>query len=113
MRGEPVKDVDVYIAQAVPFAQPILRELRRLIKEAKPQAEETIKWSLPFYLFEDKKASIAAYKAHVSFSVSENLPEQLRQKAERSGYETGQKRINIGFNQPVPVNLLQEILFTI
>src|SRR5271165_3188225 len=60
--------VDAYIANARPFAQPILVHLRKLVHKACPKAEETIKWSRPF--FEYKGAVIgnmSAFKEHCSF----------------------------------------------
>lgn len=60
--------VDAYIAQAKPFAQPILIHLRELVHKACPSVEETIKWSRPF--FEHKGAIIgnmSAFKEHCSF----------------------------------------------
>ena len=60
--------VDAYIANAKPFAQPILIHLRKLVHKACPKVEETIKWSRPF--FEHKGAIIgnmSAFKEHCSF----------------------------------------------
>jgi hypothetical protein len=60
--------VDVYIAKAKPFAQPILNHLRELVHKACPGVVETIKWSRPF--FEYKGAilgNMSAFKEHCSF----------------------------------------------
>jgi hypothetical protein len=62
--------VDAYIAQAPPFAQPILEEARSRVGKACPSAEETIKWNVPFFLLGDKiLASMAAFKKHVKVGV--------------------------------------------
>jgi len=62
--------VDAYIAQAPPFAQPILQEARSRVGKAYPSAEETIKWNVPFFLLGDKiLASMAAFKKHVKVGV--------------------------------------------
>ena len=47
----PEKDprVDAYIEKSAPFAKPILVKLRKLIFQACPEVEETIKWSFPNY----------------------------------------------------------------
>ena len=39
------KRVDAYIAKSADFAQPILKHFRKLIHQASPEVEETIKWS--------------------------------------------------------------------
>lgn len=60
--------VDLYIAKAKPFAQPILIHLRELVHKAFPAVVETIKWSRPF--FEYKGAivgNMSAFKEHCSF----------------------------------------------
>lgn len=41
--------VDEYIAAAVPAAQPLLRELRRLVRAAAPAAVELIRYGMPTY----------------------------------------------------------------
>src|SRR6188768_1526426 len=62
--------VDAYIAQALPFARPILQEARSRVGKACPSAEETIKWNVPFFLLGDKiLASMAAFKQHVKVGV--------------------------------------------
>ncbi len=43
--------IDSYIARAAGFAKPTLRHLRKLVHEACPDAEETMKWSSPTFLY--------------------------------------------------------------
>ncbi len=60
--------VDAYIEKAAPFAKPILLRLRKLIFQACPEAEETIKWSFPNYEIHGAMlCSMAAFKEHCSF----------------------------------------------
>ena len=60
--------IDDYISKAAPFAQPILQHLRELVHKHCPEANETIKWSMPHFEY---KGSIfcrfAAFKQHCSF----------------------------------------------
>lgn len=68
MKSDP--RVAAYIAKAKPFAQPILVESRKRVLQACPDAEETIKWNVPFYLSNGKIiASMAAFKQHVKVGV--------------------------------------------
>ena len=46
--------IDSYINKAQPFAKPILKKLRTLIHKACPKVTEEIKWSAPFYLYQDR-----------------------------------------------------------
>lgn len=60
--------IDAYIAKAAPFAQPILTHLRELVHRLLPDAEETIKWSAPFFTLDGSPlANMAAFKAHAAF----------------------------------------------
>lgn len=66
----PVTDkrIDIYIAKAEDFAQPVLKHLRALVHVACPGVEETIKWGFPH--FEYKGAilcSMASFKQHCTF----------------------------------------------
>lgn len=60
--------IDAYIAKAQPFAKPVLRHLRRLVHEACPETEETIKWSFPHFDYRGQMlCAMASFKAHMSF----------------------------------------------
>ena len=61
--------IDAYIDdKAADFARPILRHVRSVIHEACPECEETLKWSMPSFLYKGKiLAGIASFKAHASF----------------------------------------------
>jgi len=57
--------VDAYIAKAAPFAQPILKHVRKLVHAACPQVEETMKWSVPHFDYRgEMMCAMAAFKAH-------------------------------------------------
>jgi uncharacterized protein YdeI (YjbR/CyaY-like superfamily) len=59
--------VDAYIAKQADFARPILTHLRAMLHEACPDGEETLKWSMPSFMYKQKiLASFAAFKAHAS-----------------------------------------------
>ena len=62
--------VDAYIAKAAPFAQAILSETRKRVRQVNASFEETIKWNVPFFLLDGKIiASMAAFKKHVKVGV--------------------------------------------
>ena len=66
--------VDAYIAKAAAFAQPLLQEMRKRAQQACPDASETIKWNVPFYVLNGKLvASMAAFKAHTKFGVWQDM----------------------------------------
>lgn len=60
--------IDAYIAKQADFARPILEKLRDIVHEACPDCEETLKWSMPTFLYGGAiLASMAAFKQHASF----------------------------------------------
>lgn len=60
--------IDAYIANAAPFAQPILARMRELVHAACPDVEETMKWSMPTFVHAGGiLAGMAAFKQHASF----------------------------------------------
>lgn len=62
--------IDEYIARQADFARPILEHLRRLVHEAAPEAEETIKWGMPHFTVGGRILSgMGAFKAHVTFGL--------------------------------------------
>jgi len=60
--------IDLYIAKAKPFAQPILIHIRELIHKACPNVVETIKWSRPFFEYKGViLGNMSAFNEHCSF----------------------------------------------
>ena len=59
--------IDAYIANAAPFAQPILMRIREAVHAASPAIAETIKWSSPHFLYHGMLCSMAAFKQHAAF----------------------------------------------
>ena len=66
--GQRNPQFDAYIAQAAPFARPILQTLRERVHDVAPGVEEAMKWSAPAFLHGGKiLANMAAFKEHASF----------------------------------------------
>jgi uncharacterized protein YdeI (YjbR/CyaY-like superfamily) len=62
--------IDEKIAQAAPFARPILEHLRALVHRTIPGAGEAIKWGMPHFTYKGKNvAGMAAFKAHCAFMI--------------------------------------------
>ena len=62
--------IDEKIAQAAPFARPILEHWRALIHQAVPEVGEAIKWGMPHFTYKGKNiAGMAAFKAHCAVMI--------------------------------------------
>jgi uncharacterized protein YdeI (YjbR/CyaY-like superfamily) len=70
MPSQRLPAVDAYIAEAKPFAQPILRYLREMVHATVPETEEAMKWSRPFFLYKGViLGNMSAFKEHCSFGL--------------------------------------------
>jgi uncharacterized protein YdeI (YjbR/CyaY-like superfamily) len=65
--GKKDKRVDEYIAKKKPFAQPVLKHLRKLVHQACPEVQETIKWGMPFFDYKGPFCNMAAFSEHAVF----------------------------------------------
>jgi uncharacterized protein YdeI (YjbR/CyaY-like superfamily) len=62
--------IDAKIAEAAPFAKPILEHLRALVHRTLPDVDETLKWGMPHFTIAGKNvAGMAAFKAHCAFII--------------------------------------------
>jgi uncharacterized protein YdeI (YjbR/CyaY-like superfamily) len=60
--------IDAYIARQADFARPILEHVRAAVHEACPGVEETMKWSMPTFVYGGGiLCGMAAFKQHASF----------------------------------------------
>jgi uncharacterized protein YdeI (YjbR/CyaY-like superfamily) len=59
--------IDAYIANAQPFARPILKHLRKLVHQGCPDVVETLKWSHPAFEHHGILAGMASFKEHCGF----------------------------------------------
>ncbi len=57
--------VGEYIQECAPFARAILKHLRKVIHDGSPGIGETIKWSMPTFLYQERiVCGFAGFKAH-------------------------------------------------
>ena len=65
----PKKDkrIDTFISKSANFAKPILIHLRKLVHEACPEVEETMKWSFPHFDYKGSMCHMASFKQHCTF----------------------------------------------
>jgi uncharacterized protein YdeI (YjbR/CyaY-like superfamily) len=60
--------VDAYIERQQDFARPVLEHIREVVRCACPDAEETLKWGMPHFLYNKEiLAGMAAFKKHATF----------------------------------------------
>jgi uncharacterized protein YdhG (YjbR/CyaY superfamily) len=110
MKNYAAENVDQYIAGAPKEARPVLNELRSIIKSTIPEAQESISWGVPFYRHQGDLAGFAVYKNHVSFGGASALQKKDQERLEKEGYKTGNKVVQIKFEQKLPTTAITTIL---
>jgi hypothetical protein len=65
--GKKDPRVDAFIANAAPFAKPILKHLRALVHATVPEVTEEMKWSFPHFSYKGMFCGMSAFKEHASF----------------------------------------------
>lgn len=100
--------VDNYIAAFPADVQPILRQIRAIIRAAAPEAEETIKYNMPAYVLDGFLVSFAAYKKHIGLYPAPSGDEAFN--ARLAPYRAERSTVRLPLNQPIPYDLIAEIV---
>ncbi len=106
-KAEP-RDVDSYIAAAPKAAQPLLNQLREVIKTAAPQAKEKISYGMPSYEYRGRLAYFAGYDGHVGlYGVAHIASEK---DAGVAKYLENQSTLGFPVGQKLPVALIRKLI---
>lgn len=97
--------IDEYIDAQPDDVQAILREMRRVIHEAAPDAEEVMSYGVPGFRQKKNLVQFGAAKQHIGFyptpAVIEAFAEQLMP------YKTSKGAIQFPLSQPIPYDLVR------
>lgn len=102
------KTIDEYIAGFSPGVQEILGEIRMTIREAAPEAEETIKYRMPTFTLKGNLVHFAAFKKHIGFYPVPTGIEAFKEAL--SVYEGGKGSVRFPLDKPIPLDLIGEIV---
>ena len=105
--GEAPKTIDEYIAGQPERCQPYLKELREAIRDAIPEAEERIAWSMPTWKRKGNVISFAAGKNHIGVYVGEAAVAHFRERLE--GLQVYKGNLRLQYNQEMPLSLIADI----
>ena len=100
--------VDEYFADFPKDVQVKLSEMRRAIREAAPDAEETISYQMPAYRLNGVLVWYAAFKDHIGFFPRETAIAEFKQKL--AGYKISKGTIQFPIEKPIPIDLVKEIV---
>jgi uncharacterized protein YdhG (YjbR/CyaY superfamily) len=102
------KTIDEYIATFPNNVQTILQELRQVIRDSAPEAEETISYRIPAFKLNGILVWFAAFKDHIGFYPKSSGVEAF--KKELSGYDVSKGTIRFPLDKPIPFELVRKIV---
>ncbi len=101
-------NIDEYIAAFPAEIQIILEKIRKTIRSAAPEAVETISYAMPTFKLEGNLVHFAAFKRHIGFYPTPSGVEKFQK--ELAVYENAKGSIRFPLDQPIPYDLISEIV---
>ena len=101
-------NIDEYIAASSPAVRPILKEMRRVIRIAAPDAEEVISYRMPAFKLYGILVYFAAFKSHIGLFP----PVSGHAKLEKAiaVYAGPKGNLRFPLDQPIPYGLVERIV---
>lgn len=100
--------IDQYISQFPPEIQEILHTLRKVIREAAPEAEEKISYQMPTFALHGNLVHFAAHKKHIGFYPAPSGIDAFKQ--ELSQYKGAKGSVQFPLDKPLPYDLISRIV---
>ncbi len=101
-------EVDRYISNAPPELQEKLRQLRRAILDAIPEATERISYGMPYYDYHGRLAYFGLFKRHIGLYIPSPVIDE--HKHELAGYHAVQATVHLPLDQDLPIALIQKLV---
>jgi uncharacterized protein YdhG (YjbR/CyaY superfamily) len=108
MEGNKIKSIDEYISQYPPELQEKLETLRKVIKEAAPEATEKISWQMPTFVFHGNLVHFAVNKHHIGFYPGVSGVDAFIHEA--AEYQGTKGSFHFPINKPLPCDLVSKVV---
>jgi uncharacterized protein YdhG (YjbR/CyaY superfamily) len=103
------KNIDEYIITFPAEVQKILEQIRTIIRENAPGAEESISYGMPAFKLHNKPlVYFAGYKNHIGFYATPTGHEEFTK--ELAGYKQGKGSVQFPLDKPIPFDLIGRIV---
>jgi len=102
------QSIDEYIKTFPQDVQQILHELRQTIREAAPEAQETISYQIPTFTLNGNLVHFAAFKNHIGFYPAPSGIDSF--KEELSRYKGAKGSVQFPIEEPLPLALIRSIV---
>jgi uncharacterized protein YdhG (YjbR/CyaY superfamily) len=100
--------IDDYIKKFPKEVQEKLQELRKVINENAPKAQEKISYGMPTFYLKGNLVHFAAYSGHIGFYPAPSGIEAF--KDELMGYKTSKGAIQFPIAEDLPLDLIRKIV---
>jgi uncharacterized protein YdhG (YjbR/CyaY superfamily) len=104
-----MNEIDAYIASQDPGRQPLLKQVRKTIHQALPDAQEKIAWGMPTWKKKHNIIHFAAQKKHLGIYPGPDTIVHFQKEFERRGYAWSKGAVQIPFRQPLPLELIRDM----
>jgi uncharacterized protein YdhG (YjbR/CyaY superfamily) len=101
-------NIGEYIAAAAPAARPLLKEIRRVIRAAAPEAEELISYRMPAFKQRGILIYFAAFKHHIGVFPPVSGDAKLERALEP--YAGPKGNLKFPMDRPIPYTLIRRIV---
>ncbi|HSW57929.1 MAG TPA: DUF1801 domain-containing protein [Dehalococcoidales bacterium] len=100
--------IDEYIQTFPPEIRLLLEQIRQIIREAAPEAKETISYQMPTFRLNGNLVHFAAFKNHIGFYPTPSGTEKFQK--ELLPFKSGKGSIQFPLDKPIPFDLIKKIV---
>ena len=108
MKTATPKNIDRYIAGFPGDVQETLQKVRGIIRDAAPDAEETIKYRMPTFVLQGNLVHFAGFERHIGFYPTPSAIEAF--SSELTGYESAKGSVQFPLDKPIPLALIRRMV---
>lgn len=104
-----MNEIETYIEQFPNNIREILRNIRKLVKDNAPEAEESFSYGMPAYKTNKKPlVYFAAFKTHIGLYATPSGHREFQD--ELSQYKQGKGSVQFPLDKPIPYKLIERIV---
>ncbi|MBA3757925.1 DUF1801 domain-containing protein [Candidatus Saccharibacteria bacterium] len=100
--------IDTYIGTFPEEVQAKLEEIRKIIHQTAPEAQEKISYGIPTFTLSGNLVHFAAYKTHIGFYPGSRAVSEFA--SELKPYETSKGTVRLHLDKPLPITLIRKIV---
>jgi uncharacterized protein YdhG (YjbR/CyaY superfamily) len=101
------KNIDEYISSFPTDVQVIIQNIREVVKEVAPEAEETISYNMPTFVLNGKRFYFAANKKHIGFYA---IYQPVSFEDELVGLRSSKDTVQLPLDKPMNYELIKKMV---